>query len=508
METSSPVLHRFALIPVGGLAAFDFLLHMRTAGNYGFFRDELYYLIAGQRPAFGYVDFPPVIAALAALIERTAGPSLIAIHLLPAIASALIVLLTGLMAWELGAGRFGQFLAALASLVAVTFLATGAIFSMDVLDEFWWALGAYVLICMLRREEPRLWLLFGFIAGLALMTKITFTYFGVAVVVGVLLTPARRHFLTPWPWLGGLIALVIVLPYVVWNGAHGWPTIEFWSHYGARSGGPLGFFLSQVVAMNPVTIPLTLAGLYFYLWTSNGSPFRAIGWAFVVLYLLLTLVQAKSYFLAPAYPPLFAGGAFIVTASDARWLRIVRPAYAVALALSGLLLAPLALPLLPPATLARAYGFLSGTSNTAIGQPRAVLPQNLAGRFGWDAMTQTVADVYDRLPENERSKACILTGNYGEASALNLLGGRYGLPPAISGHNNYYLWGPDGCSGEVLILVGIRNGNLANAYGSVEPAATITCAYCEPEENNLPVLVARQPKIPLPAAWTRMKHFD
>jgi 4-amino-4-deoxy-L-arabinose transferase-like glycosyltransferase len=486
----------------------NFLLHMFVAGNYGFFRDELYYLIAGRQLAFGYVDFPPMIAALSGLVERTAGDSLVALHILPAIAGALVVLLTGLMGWELGANRFGQFLASLASLVAVTFLATGAIFSMDVLDELWWALAAYVLIRTLGRDQPRIWLLFGVIAGLALMTKITFAFFGLAVVAGVMLTPSRRHFLTPWPWLGGLIALAFVLPYILWNRGHGWPTIEFWTHYGTHSGGPLSFLLNQLTAMNPLTVPLTALGLYFYIGTPGGRPYRAVGYAFVVLYLLFTLMETKSYFLAPAYPPLFAAGAFVVDSSERQWVRVIRPAYAVVLAVSGVLLAPLALPLLPPATFAHTYGFLAGAGNSAVGQPKAVLPQYLAGRFGWDTMTETVAQVYEGLPEDQRSKACILTGNYGEASALNLFGGRYGLPPAISGHNNYYVWGPGQCSGEVMILVGVRRADVANAYGNIATAATIRCDYCEPRENNLPVLVATQPKVPLPALWSRTKHFD
>jgi 4-amino-4-deoxy-L-arabinose transferase-like glycosyltransferase len=490
------------------LAFLDFVLHMLVAGNYGFFRDELYYLVAGRHLAFGYVDFPPMIAMIAAFVERIAGDSLVAIHVVPALASALVVLITGLIARELGANRFGQFLAALASLVAVTFVATGSLFSMDVLDELWWTLGAYVLVRTLRLDEPRLWLLFGTIAGLALATKLTFALFGVAVVAGVLLTPARRQFLTPWPWLGGLIALAFLLPYVLWNRANGWPTVEFWTHYGSHSGGPVSFLLNQIVAMNPLTLPLTLAGLYFYIWAPRGKPYRSVGYAFVLLYVSLTLFASKSYFLAPAYPPLFAAGALVVTASGISWVRAVRPWYAVALAVSGLLLAPVALPLLPGATFARAYGFLSGAGNSATGQPKSTLPQYLAGRFGWDTIAQTVAKVYNDLPEDERAKACIFTANYGEASALDVLGSRYGLPAVISGHNNFFLWGPDGCDGEVMILVGVRRSDVTSAFGRVNQVATVPCEYCEPLEQNLPVLIARQPRAPLASLWKRVKHFD
>src|SRR3712207_1103255 len=194
-----------------GLALTDFVAHMLVSANYGYFRDELYYIEAGRHLSFGYVDFPPLIALLANLLDVLVGDALWAIHVVPALAAALIVLVTGLMARELGGGRFAQALAALASLVAVTFLATGSIFSMDALDELWWVLVSYVLILILKRNDSRLWLLFGLIAGVGLTTKVTILFFGLAVVVGLLLTPARRHFRAKWVWLGGAIAFAFLL---------------------------------------------------------------------------------------------------------------------------------------------------------------------------------------------------------------------------------------------------------------------------------------------------------
>jgi len=494
---------------VVSLALLDFLLHMLVAGNYGYFRDELYYLVAGRHLAFGYVDFPSMIALLAALVQRVAGDSLVAIHVIPALASALLVLLAGLMARELGGNRFAQFLAALASLSAVTFLATGSIFSMDVLDALWWALGAYVLIRILGRDDPRLWLLFGVIAGLGLLTKVTFAFFGFAVVAGVLLTPERRHFRTRWPWLGSAIAFLFLLPYILWNRAHGWPTLEFWAHYGGRYGGPLSFLLNQLLAMNPLTVPLSLLGLYFYLRARSGTRYRPLGCAFVVLYVTLTVLDAKAYFLAPAYSMLFAAGAVALEEAQARWVNPLKPLYAAVLALSGALLAPLAMPALPPPAFASIYGFLTGAGNAAAGQrAQAVFPQYLGDRFGWDTMVATVARVYEGLPDSERSSACIFTANYGEASALNVLGAQYRLPPAISGHNNYYLWGPGKCDGEVVIVVGKTGAALEQGYASLVKAATISCEVCMPEEDNLAVYVATEPRLPISGLWSRAKHYN
>src|SRR5215212_340856 len=190
-----------------GLALADFVAHMLVSSNYGYFRDELYYIEAGRHLSFGYVDFPPLIALLARTLDVLAGDALWAIHVVPALASSLIVLVTGLMARELGGGRFAQILAAIASLAAVAFLAVGSLFSMDALDELWWVLASYVLILILKRDDGRLWLLFGLIAGVGLATKVTMLFFGFAVAMGLLVSPARGHIRTKWPWLGGAIAL-------------------------------------------------------------------------------------------------------------------------------------------------------------------------------------------------------------------------------------------------------------------------------------------------------------
>ena len=497
-------------MPIVALAIVAFVAHMLVAGNYGYFRDELYYLVAGQRLAPGYVDFPMMIALLAALTHLIAHDALIAIHVIPALASAALVILTGLMARALGGSRYAQGLAALATLATVTFLATGSLFSMDILDAVWWSLGAYVIILLVKRDDPRLWLAFGLVAGLGLLTKLTILFFGLAIVGGALLTPRRRDFLTPWPWLGGLIAALGLLPYALWNAANGWPTVQFWTHYGGLSGGgPIGFVANQLLSINPFNVVIVIAGLIFYFRGRAGKPWRMLGWAFVILYVMLTLINAKSYFLSPIYPALYASGAILLDwkTERGRW-RWARPTYPAILALSALLLAPLAMPLLPPATYAADYGWLTGAGNSAAGQGQSVFPQYLGDRFGWDTMTASVAQVYDNLPASQRAQACIFTANYGEASALTLLGKADHLPPVISGHNTYWLWGPGACSGAVMLAVGLTQADLAQSYASVRQVGLITCHYCQPEENNLPIYLCTEPKTTPGAIWPRAKHFN
>ena len=495
------------------LALIKFLAHLVVSGNYGFFRDELYYIDAGKHLASGYVEFPSFIALLAAFIHTIFGDSLVVYHLLPAIAGALVVLLTGLIARELGGGRFAQCLAALASLAAITFLAIDSIFSMDSFDELWWVLMAYILIKLIKQDRPRLWLLFGLVAGIGLMTKVTMLMFGFALVVGLLLTPQRKYLLNKWAWIGGAIAFVFLLPYLLWNAANGWPTLAFWSTYTNGHANPtsaLGFFSQQVLTMNPLTLPLWLAGLYYYFFTQAGKPYRVFGWAFVILYVLFTITRAKLYFLAPAYPMLFAAGSFVVRdfASNPRrgWLK---PTYIVLLALLGLLLAPIAMPILPPSIYGRVTAIVGGNAGVKVeNRATGVLPQQLADRLGWYTLTATVARVYHSLPGEEQAQACILTVNYGEAGAIDFYGPRYHLPRAISGHNTYYLWGPGNCTGRVVISIGYSLPMLQSAFESVTQAATITCAYCMPEENDLPVYVCLHLKTSVQAIWPTIKHYN
>jgi 4-amino-4-deoxy-L-arabinose transferase-like glycosyltransferase len=501
--TSAPALLTY-------LGLLCFAAHMLVAGNYGYFRDELYYIADGHHLQAGYVDQPALVGWLAALMNVLSGDSLVAIHIIPALAAGALVVVTGLMARELGGGRFAQVLAALSASFALVLMATGSIFSMDVLDELWWTLSAFILIRLLKRDQPRLWLLLGLVVGIGLTTKLTMLFFGLALTIALLVTPERRSLRTPWPWLGGAVAATFLLPYVVWNALNGWPTWEFWHHYGGTGTSPLDFFANQILLMNPIAVPLAIAGLLFY-FRRDGKPYRTLGWTFVILYALLTLLHVKPYFLAPAYPLLFAPGAVVVEQYTQRRRRAwLRPTYVATLAVAGLLLAPLAMPILPPALFASAYGVMTGAGNGGAGQSTAgAFPQYLGDRFGWDTLVQTVETAYAALPHEERSQACVLTTNYGEAGALALLGRPGRLPPVISGHNNYYLWGPGKCTGQVLIVIGYAASDLQHIYRSVVHVATNRCTYCMAGENNLPIFVCTHPQGSASHdLWRRFKHFD
>jgi 4-amino-4-deoxy-L-arabinose transferase-like glycosyltransferase len=488
------------------IAGISFLAHVLVGNNYGYFRDELYVMAMSHHPAFGYVDVPPLVPWITLLPRLLTGNALWAIHVISALVCAGTIILTGLMARLLGGTRWVQGLAALASATALVLLAFGSLYAYDVFDEFWWQLSATILIVLLRDERPQRWLAFGLVAGLGLLTKETILFWGFALVVGLLLTPQRRLLFTRWTVFGGLIAFALVLPFLIWNATSGWASFQYWASYSqhhSAGGSPLAFLPNQILLMNPLSVLLWGAGLWYF-FSARGARYRVFGWAYLMLFVLFIAIGGKSYFLAPAYPPLYAGGAVLLGQWRVRWHRWVA-AYPVVLALSGVLLAPVAMPVLPLAV----YGQMYGKSGQEAGNIYG-LSQALVDRFGWEEQVALIAQVYHGLPMDEQRVACIFTANYGEASALVQFGGRYHLPPPISGHNAFYIWGPQGCTGQVLITINIAPQDAARGFSSVTLAARTSCDECVAYENQAPILILRQPKAKAPFAvlWPQAKHYD
>ncbi len=489
------------------LALVTLVGHLAIAGRYGWMRDELYYIDAGKRLASDYVDFPLMVALLSAFQRAAFGPSLAALHVLPAVAGAVLVVATGLMARELGGGRLAQGIAALAALVAPAFVGADALFTMDAFDELWWTLAALVLLRLLAARDPhradraalgartgRLWLLFGLVAGVGLLTKLTMLAFGLAVMVGLLATPARAALRTRWPYLAAALALAFLLPDVAWQTGHDWATIAFWRNY--HHGQDSATFLIQVVLlMQPLALPLWGAGLWYLLRDPDGAPYRAFGWAFLVLVVLFLVGHAKSYFLVPAFPPLLAAGAVALERRARRRSRTrLVPLTVGALVLGGVVLAPVVAPILPPAALASLM-------------PSPIQP--VADRFGWPPFIATLAAVYHALPPRERVRTTILAGNYGEAGAVDLLGPAAGLPATISPHNTYYFWGQGVTPGAVVIATDFQRAELTPYFISVRQAATVPAQDgIQNEEVGRPVWICSGLKRPWASVWPHLKNFS
>ncbi len=494
-----------------GISLSALAAQLLVSGRYGYFRDEFYYLACGEHLDWGYVDQPPFVALAAFLVRRTLGGSLLALRFLPAVCNALVIIFTGLMARELGGGRFAQGLAALATLICPVFLIIHHFFSMNCFDHLFWTLAVFILIKILREDRPRLWLLFGLISGVGLMNKYSVGFLSMGVAVGLLFTPARKYLASKWLWTGGAIAFLIFLPHVLWQVQHGFPTREFIRNatlYKNLPQSPVSFLAESILQVHPVTLPLWLAGLYFFFRAEAGKPFRALGWCYAAVLALMLATNAKAYYLAPAYYMLFAAGAVqaeaFIRGRQWNWLK---PAGAATILAGGLVTLPYALPVLPVESFIRYADFLGLHPGGGERGPSGKLMQQYADMFGWENQAATVAKVYHSLSPNEKARAFIFCDNYGQAGAIDFFSKRYGLPHAASGHNNYWFWGPGNWDADIVITIGVSREELVPYFEDVEEAAIVVSEYARPFETNIPIFIGRKPKIPLRELWPKSKHF-
>ncbi|HEX7086558.1 MAG TPA: glycosyltransferase family 39 protein [Vicinamibacterales bacterium] len=502
-------------------AAAKLVLQLAAIRGYGPFRDEFYYIACSERLAFGYVDHPPLAPLITAASRLVLGDSIVALRIVPAVAGAVTVLLAGLIARELGARRFGQTVAALCVALAPQYLALNHIVSMNAYELVTWPLAA-LLVARIGRltaegQVPPLsaWVWLGIVVGLGLQNKLGMLFLAGGLAAGVVLSGARRLLLTRGPWVAAAIAGVIFLPHVVWQATHGWPTLEFIgnaSRFKNLALPPAVFMREQILGMNPVTAPVWIAGLVWLLAAHAARPFRPLGIAYLAILLVFLLTAAKPYYLAPYYPVLLAAGGVVVDrALDLMRSRRVALAFRVAIIVlplvSGLVLAPLALPILPVERYIRYAARLGiGPAPTERHQP-GLLPQFYADMFGWQELVDAVERAASTLTPDERAKAVVYVNNYGEAGAINYLGRRRGLPRAISGHNNYWLWGPGDADGRVLLIVG-GTAEEHDECATVEEVARARCTYCMPYESDLPVFVCRDLRAPIAEVWQAVKHYE
>jgi len=497
---------------VFSFAAASLLLHFLGRERYGFFRDELYYIACGNHLAFGYVDQPPLVALVARFSSLAFGPTMSGFRFFPALASAGLVLLTGWMTRELGGGRFAQVLASLAVLLAPIYLAFGGFLSMNAFEPLFWITCSYILVRILKGGDQRLWVPFGVVAGVGLQNKHTMLMFAFATVTGMILARDWKHMRTKWFWFGGALSFVIFLPNLVWEAQHNWPQIEVVRNAQMIKNAPVGllrFLGEQFLFLNPVVFPIVAAGLTWLLLSKSEKRFRPLGWAFLVVIAVVKLLHGKTYYPMPFYPiVLAAGGVGLgrLLLESKKWLRM---GYLALLVFSGLLILPFGVPVLPLEILLRYQKLISLQNVVQMERgSHGELHQLYADMLGWDSMTATIADVYYQLSPSEQAQCAILAGNYGEAGAIDLIGAKYGLPRAISGHNSYYFWGPNGHKGEVVILFGQNAESIKTMFTSVERASTISDANAPAAENHLPVYICRRPKVPLAEFWSSLRYYE
>lgn len=476
------------------------VIHELTGGQYGFHRDELATLDDARHLAWGYVAYPPVTPFFARLSLLLFGTSLSGFRFFAALAQATAVLLTGLMARELGGRREAQLIAAAA---AVPFcLAGGALMQYVSFDCLFWVLTAYFVVRLLTSADPRWWIAIGTSIGLGTMAKYTMAFFVAGLVVGVIVTDARRYMASKWLWYGVAASLLIFLPNLIWQVRHNFVSLDFLQYIHARDiriGRTQGFLPDQL-ELTLLALPLWVAGLFFYLFSPMGRRFRLLGWMYVVPLLLFVLAKGRGYYLAAAYPMLYAGGSvwgerWLVSLSRP-WKIALRTVIWTALIANVVIVGAFFLPIAP--------------INSPWWKVASKINEDLVEEIGWPELVETVAQIRDSLPAQGRARLGILAGNYGEAGAINLYGPDHRLPSAISGTNSFWARGYGDPPPQTLIVLGLSRHYIDDHFSACELAAHSWNRYgVENEEtsDHPDIFVCRGLRQSWPEFWKGFRHF-
>lgn len=486
------------------LALARFVFHMVTNGQYGFHRDELQTLDDARHLDWGFVVYPPVTPLIGRLELILFGTSLIGFRLFAAMAVSAAMILTGLIARELGGSRHVQILAAVAAGISPVSLVQGAVLQYVAFDYLWGVGLFYLLVRLLKSENPRWWVAIGAVLGLGMETRYTMGFLTLGVVAGVIVTPARRFLRSPWLWAGVGLSVLIFLPNVIWQARHQFISLDFLSHLHARDlrqGRYNGFYSEQLwVCVNPATVPLAILGLWFCFFREEGRRYRLIGWTTAVTFALFAIAGARSYYTAPLYPVLLAAGSVLLGS----WLSGKTPAvwraiYGVQWALV-VLCGVVAIRLVTPVA--------------HVGSRLWNITSNLHDQFreelGWPELAGNVARVYNALPPEEKARTGILTGNYGEGGALNLYGPALGLPHAMSLTNSFWYRGYDPLEPQTVILTGFDLDEAEKLFESCSIAAENENRYGvvnEESKYHPDILLCRKPKFSWAEYWSKSRRF-
>jgi len=485
------------LLAIAGAVAF---VHVLTNSRYGFHRDELQTLSDALHLDWGFVAYPPFTPFVERISLAIFGQWLVGLRLFAVIAQALVIVVAGLMARELGGGRRAQATTALASALAPLALFEGTEFQYTTFDYLWWVLIAYFVIRLLKKEDPRWCLAIGAIVGVGLMTKYTMCFYVAGILGGLVLTKARRFLGSGWFWCGMALAFVICLPNLVWQVRHDFISLHFLQHIHARDvgeGRAEGFFRQQFrICTNLFAAPLWIVGLICFL---RDRRYRLLAWMYLIPLAVFAVTRARFYYLGAAYPMLIAMGAVVgerwVGSLSRLWRRTVESVFFTGVAAYGLLFGAMIIPV-------------------ASGGPlkEFALKNNgdLREQVGWDDLVRTVAGIRDSLPAEQREGARILVGNYGEAGAIEILGPAYHLPPPISLTNSAWLRGYPTPPPATLIVVGWSYKQVEETFTSCRLAGHNGNPFGvknEESEDHPDIFVCGWPREPWPEFWQDHQRF-
>jgi len=490
-------------------AATAFLVHLLCNPHYGFFGDELYFIVCGQNQQWNYVDQPP-IAPLLAAASQVFGPSLVLLRALPALFAAAGIYVTCFIVLELGGAAYAQIMSAIVVFFLPVLTDFGMKVSPDMIGLWSWPLLTLWIVRLTKGANSRLWIAIGLLLGVSILSKYSVLFFAAALLLGLLLTPERRILHSRWFVVGTLTSAIIALPSFLWQVHYGYPMLELLRavlHGKNVIVGPLGY-LGQQLLISGFLAPFWVIGLVWLFWRPG---FRFLGYGYVLLIAIMIVLHGKHYYPANVYPYLVAAGCVQIEVWT-RELRRGRIAIAAATVVLGFAFFPLVEPVLPEALLAKyqqgllAFLHISRRNIETENRVAAQLPSDFASMHGWTELTAIVKGVYEELPPEDRKQAVVMAQNYSEAAAIEFLS--KSKLPVISGHNQYFLWGPRGYSGDVLICVGANCDSVEEVFRTCSLKATLQAPWIQPSEYDIPITVCRGIKKPLSELWPLAKFYN
>ncbi len=489
-------------------------------GPYGFHRDEFLYFAMGEHLRIWGMDFPPMIALAAEGTRHLLGDSIVALRLVPLLAHGVLIVVAGLLAREFGGGRFAQVLAAVSVALAPVFMRPGNFFMPVILDQLWWTLALFALARIGRTAVEKgdvgsvfAWIALGVVGGLGLLTKFSIGFLGVAMLIGLLISPQRRVLGTIFPWQAALMALVIGSPSIVGQIQLRFPIIEQMQALQASQLTHVSYFeymIEQVMFFGPILI-LAVLGVIRLLVVPSELGHRAVAWTCLAAWALLLVLHGKAYYIAPIYPTLIAAGA--AGLERGTWTlrghavgrvtgKLLRGVVVALILLYGIAALPMGLPFLGPTYMAE-YAARSGITQATRTNwgGHLPLPQDYADMIGWPEEAAAVARHFKELPPEKQKEAVIIGDSYGHAGALDFYGPKLGLPHAISAAGSYWFWGPGTKPANVAIVLGDDSASLARFFRVVHQVGRMNNPWGVPEEQHAPIFVAEQPIKPVQQVW-------